>query len=107
MALNFNHNTPAQIAAQFWQRLRDVRVRVEAAAPGSPARREAAVEFARMVWKLYGHVQAGDFTSNEVRLSFNAAYNRSLTAGQWTTFVQDTLKPIRDRYQAMLDQADL
>jgi hypothetical protein len=95
VALNLKHQTGAQFAARFWQKLRATH------ASGNK------IEFARMVWWLYGRVQAGDFTTNEVRLSFNAAYGRNLTAGQWATFVSGTLAPIRDRYQVMLDQADL
>lgn len=101
MALNLIHNTPAQIAARFWARLQAQR---QLAVAGDEA---ARIKFSRMIWQLYGHVQAGDFTSNDVRLSFNAAYGRSLTLAQWNSFVTNTLAPIRDRYQAMIDQGDL
>jgi hypothetical protein len=95
MALDLNHQTAGEFAARFWERLKRV------------YQDGNRLEFARMVWWLYDRVIAGDFTSNEVRLSFNAAYGRSLTVPQWNAFVTDTLKPIRDRYQAMLDQGDL
>jgi hypothetical protein len=52
-------------------------------------------------------VQAGDITSNEARLSFNAAYGRNLNTTQWNNFTTTRLVPIRDRYQAMLDEGDL
>ncbi len=95
MALNLKHQTPAQFAARFWTRLREL------------YQSGNKQEFARRIWWLYQRIQAGDFTSNEVRLSFNAAYNRSLTAGQWSTLVTTRLLPIKDRYQAMLDEANL
>jgi hypothetical protein len=60
-----------------------------------------------MIWWLYRKVQDGDLTTNDVRLSFNAAYGRALTLAGWNTFVTNTLKPIGDRYQAMLDEADM
>ena len=95
MALNLRHQTAAQFAASFWARLR------AAYAAGDK------ITYGRMIWWLYGKVQAGDLTTNDVRVSFNAAYGRALTLAQWNTFVTSTLKPIRDRYQAMLGEADL
>ena len=95
MALTLHHQTSAQFAARFWARLR------AAYAAGDK------IAYSRMVWWLYGKVQAGDLTTNDVRVSVNAAYGRALTVAQWNTFVTNTLKPIRDRYQAMLDEADL
>ena len=95
MALPLVHNTEAQFAALYWAR---VRLRYQ---QGEKFR------FARLIWQLANWVQAGEITSNQVRLSFNAAYNRSLNTAQWNSFVTNTLLPIRDRYQAMLDQGDL
>ena len=95
MALVLQHQTAAQFADRFWGRLQSVY------SSGNK------IEFARMIWWLYNRVQAGDFTSNEVRLSFNAAYGRSLNSAQWTTFTTTRLLPIRDRYQATIDEADL
>lgn len=95
MALTLRHQTAAQFAARFWARLR------AAYAAGDK------IAYGRMVWWLYGKVQAGDLTTNDVRVSFNNAYGRSLTLAQWNTFVTSTLKPIRDRYQAMRDEANL
>ena len=95
MALDLKHQTTAQFAARFWARLQ------RAYRDGNK------IEFARLVWWLYNRVQAGDFTSNEVRISFNNAYGRSLTATQWTNTIVPRLTTIRDRYQAMLDEADL
>lgn len=95
MALTLRHQTAAQFAARFWEKLR------AAYAAGDK------ITYGRMIWWLYGRVVAGDLTTNDVRLSFNSAYGRSLSLAQWNTFVTSTLKPIRDRYQAMLDGADL
>ncbi len=95
MALDLRHQTAAQFAARFWARLRAAYVAGDKMA------------YSRMIWWLYGKVQAGDLTTNDVRVSFNAAYGRALTLAQWNTFVTSTLKPIRDRYQALLDGADL
>jgi hypothetical protein len=95
MALDLKHQTKAQFAARFWSRLQQVR------ASGDQ------VEFARRIWWLYNRVQAGDITSNEARQSFNAAYGRNLNATQWNNFTTTRLVPIRDRYQAMLDEGDL
>lgn len=64
-------------------------------------------EVARMIWWLHARVTSGDLMSNAVRLSFNAAYSRSLNTAQWNNFITNTLTPIKDRYQAMLNQADL
>ena len=95
MAFTLRHQTAAQFAARFWARLR------AAYAAGDK------IAYGRMIWWLYGKVQAGDLTTNDVRVSFNAAYGRALTLAQWNTFVTSTLKPIRDRCQAMLDEAGL
>lgn len=95
MAINLRHQTEGEFAARFWTKLR------AAHASGDK------LTFARLIWWLYGKVQSGDLTSNQVRLSFNAAYGRSLNTAQWNSFISGTLQPIRDRYQAMLDQGDL
>lgn len=95
MALNLQHQTAAEFAARFWDRVRDAR------------QSGNRVEFARLLWWLYQRVQAGDITSTQARISFNAAYERNLSASQWDTLVTDRLLPIADRYQAMLDEADL
>lgn len=95
MALTLRHQTAAQFAARFWAKLR--------AAYTSGDK----ITYSRMIWWLYGRVVAGDLTTNDVRVSLNNAYGRALTLAQWNTFVASTLKPIHDRYQAMLDEADL
>ena len=95
MALNLVHLTKEQFAAKFWERLQEKYQAGE------------KLEFARMIWWLYNRIVDGDFTSNQVRLTFNAAYGRTLNPSQWNTFVTDRLIPIRNRYQAVLDESDL
>lgn len=95
MALNLKHQTAAQFAARFWGRVR------EAKNSGDQ------VEFARLITWIWQKVQDGDLTSNDVRLSFNAAYGRNLTVAQWNSFVTTRLVPIKDRYLAMRAEADL
>jgi len=107
MALPLVHTTEAQFAAGFWDRVQRAREQMDAAPAGSAQRRRWAHRFGYLIWRLHGWVVAGEITSNQVRLSFNAAYGRSLNTAQWNSFVTNTLTPIRDRYQAMLDQADL
>jgi len=94
MALDLTYQTKEEFAARFWDRLRLVYS-------------EDKFEFAKRVWWLSNRIADGDFTSNQVRLSFNDAYGRSLNPSQWTVFTTTRLVPIRDRYQAILDEADL
>ena len=107
MALPLHHNTPAEFAAGFWARVLLARQQMESAAVGSPERRRWATRFGYLIWRLRGWVQTGDVSSNDARVTFNTAYGRSLNVSQWNSFVTNTLTPIADRYQAMLDQADL
>lgn len=95
MALDLRHLTPAQFADRFWARLRLL------------YRDGNKFEFARMIHRLYSWVQAGDLTNDQVRVSFNAAYGRSLNPAQWNTFVNDTLVPIKDKYLSIIQQEDL
>lgn len=107
MALALFHQTPEQFASRFWAKLRALYVASTSSGISGSSKAAAKTEYSKMIWWLYGKVQAGDLTTNYVRLSFNAAYGRSLTLAQWNTFVTSTFKPIRDRYQAMLDEVDL
>ena len=95
MALNLQHQTKEDFAARFWARL------IEVYQSGNK------LEFARRIWWLAQRISDGDFTTNQVRLSFNTTYGRSLNPAEWTTLVTTRFIPIRDRYQAMLDEADL
>jgi len=95
MALNLRHQTAAQFAARFWARVQKARQDGD------------LIEFGRLIWWLYNRVQAGDITSAEARISFNTAYGRNLNVTQWNNLVTTRLIPIRDRYQAMLNEGDL
>ena len=95
MALTLRHQTAAEFAARFWAKL-------QAAYQAGDK-----LTYHRMIWWIWSKVQSGDLTNDQVRLSFNAAYGRSLNTSQWNSFVTTTLVPIKDRYIAMRDQADL
>jgi hypothetical protein len=94
MALNLNHQTAAQFAARFWAKVKS-------------AYQNDKPEFERLVWWIWARVTNGDLTNDQVRLSFNAAYDRSLSNAQWNTFVTNRIVPIKDRYLARLAEADL
>ncbi len=94
MALTLNHQTPAQFAARFWVKC------TLAYANDKP-------EFERLVWWIWSRVVDGDLTNDQVRLSFNAHFGRSLTLAQWNSFVTSRLVPIKDRYLARLAEAAL
>ena len=95
MALNLKHQTAAQFAARFWAKVR------------AAYQSNNKVEYARLITWVWQRVQAGDLTNDQVRLSFNAAYGRSLTVAAWNTLVSTKLVPIKDRYLAMLAEGDL
>ena len=95
VALSLNHQTAAEFAARFWARLRDAYARGD------------KFEFSRLIWWIWNRIQLGDFTSDQVRLSFNAAYGRSLNIGAWNTLVTTRFIPAKDRYLAMLAENDL
>jgi len=95
MALTLNHQTQAEFAARFWARLRDA------------FNRGDKWEFSRLIWWIWNRIQLGDFTSDQVRLSFNAAYGRSLSIAQWNSLVTTRFVPAKDRYLAMLAETDL
>lgn len=95
MALDLKHQTAAEFAARFWTKVKDAYQRGD------------KVELARLITWVWQRVQAGDLTNDAVRVSFNAAYGRSLTLAQWNTFVTSRLVPIKDRYLAMQAETDL
>ena len=95
MALILQHQTAADFAARFWAKVRRA------------YQSNNKLEFCRLIWWVWTRIQAGDLTSDQVRLSFNAAYGRSLNSAHWNTFVTSTLVPAKDRYLAILNQADL
>lgn len=104
MALNLKHNTGPQLAARFWSRAK--RKYKEAQGSGHAAR-QALCDYSEMIWWLATRVQAGNLSSNEVRLSYNAAFGKTLTAGQWNTLVTGTFIPIRDRYELLITQGEV
>jgi len=96
MALNLQHQTTEQFAARFW-----ARVRAAYNAGGNN------LEFCRLIWWVWNQIQIGNLTSAQVRLSFNAAYGRSLTVAQWNTLVTNKLIPAKDKWLGILAQEDL
>jgi hypothetical protein len=94
MALNLRHQTPAEFAARFWDRVR--------VAQGSDK-----LEFCRLMYWLTRRLVSGDLTDTQARNSFNTAFGRSLTAGQWTTLRSNRITPAHDRHAAMLAEGDL
>jgi hypothetical protein len=95
MALNLQHQTAGEFAARFWARLQ------AAYQDGDKLR------YHRMVWWIWSRIQAGDLTSNDVRLSFNAAFGRSLSVAQWNDLVTTRFVPMKDRYLALLAEGEL
>ena len=95
MALVLKHQTAAEFAARFWAKVK------------SAYQAGDKVEFARLITWVWQKVQAGDLTNDQVRLSFNNAYGRSLNTTQWNSLVTTRLVPIKDRYLAMQAEADL
>jgi hypothetical protein len=93
VALILKHQTPAQFAARFWRKLQ-----YEYDIKNKP-------EYCRLIWLIYKRIQAGDMTSNEVRLSYNNFYGKSLNTTQWNAYVTDRFIPAKDRWQAILDEA--
>lgn len=91
MALNLRHQSAAQFAAKFW-------ARVQAA---------DKLEFAKLMYWLTRRIVAGDLTDAQARVSFNTAFNRTLTAGQWTTLRSSRITPAHDRYAAILAEGEL
>ena len=95
MALNLQHQTAAQFAARFWQLVQRAR------SSGDQQ------EYHRLIWWVWTKIQAGDLTSNDVRLSFNAAFGRSLNTTQWNNLVTTRFIPMKDRYVAWLAEGGL
>lgn len=90
MALNLRHQTAAQFAARFWKRVRD-------------AQHSNKMEFHRLMWLLWRLVdQTGDITAAQARNSYNVAFGKNLTAGQWATLWTSRVIPAKDRHLALL-----
>lgn len=101
MALNLQHQTPDEFAARFWQLVERLQQRAKTDDP------LARAELGRLVWRVWSWIQAGDLTSNQVRLAFNAHFGRNLNATQWNNYVTTRLVPMKDRHLASLAEADL
>lgn len=95
MALNLQHQTAAEFAARFWDACK------AAKQSGDQLR------YCRLLYWLERRLVAGDITDNGARNSFNTAFNRSLSAAQWTTLRNDRIKPAHDRWAAILADGDL
>jgi hypothetical protein len=89
------HQTPAEFAARFWLRVQRAR------AAGNQA------EWHRLIWWLIERINDGFITDAGARTTFNDAFGRSLTAGQWTTFKTTKLVPVHDRWAALIAESDL
>jgi hypothetical protein len=79
MALNLEHQTPAEFADRLRERYRN----------------STQLECARIAAWLYDHYQAGDFTAGQLRLAFG------MDANQFSIFVAKVLL-LRDHYLAIL-----
>jgi len=95
MALTLKHQTTQQFLIRFWIKVKEA------------YQANDKLGYSKLIWKLYKRIQDGDVTSNEARQSFNFVYSKSLNASEWNTLVSTKLIPIKDRYQAMLDEGDL
>jgi hypothetical protein len=78
MALNLQHQTPAQFAAYLRERYRN-------------AKRD---DVARLAKWILDHLEAGDFTDLQFRTAFG------LTSGQWTT-LKAKMTTLRTNYEAV------
>jgi len=95
VALDLQHQTAAQFASRFWRRVRDAY--------------QAGDKFLYhyLIWWVWARIQAGDLTSDQVRLSYNAAFGKSLNTTQWNSLVTTRFVPMKDRYLAMLAEGEL
>jgi hypothetical protein len=91
MALNLRHQTAAQFAARFWDRVKNA----------------DRMEFCRLMYWLHRRLVAGDLSDAQARNSFNAAFGRSLTALQWTNLRANRITPAHDRWAAILAEGAL
>lgn len=98
MALVLNHQTKAAFAGRFWTKCKELNQNTD---------KESKIELHKLIWWLVEKVSSGNFTNNQVRLSFNSAFERNLDAAQWLAFATTRLQPMHDRYQAFLDEVSL
>ena len=95
MAINLHHQTAAQFAARFWRRVQ------------SAYQSNDKLTYHRLIWWVWTRIQAGDLTSDQVRLSYNAAFNKSLNTTQWNSLVTTRFVPMKDRYLAVMAEGEL
>lgn len=95
MALTLRYATGAQLADAYWSRVQN------AYAGGDK------LTYARLLWWLEERLVAGDLTDAQARTTFNTAFERTLTAGQWTTLRTTRIQPAHDRYAALLAEGAL
>jgi hypothetical protein len=95
MALTLSQQTAAEFAARFWARVKAAKL------VGDQA------EYSRLLYWLTEKLVSGDITDAQARISFNSAFGRTLTAGEWTTLRTSKITPAHDRYVAMLAEGDL
>ena len=88
MAFNLQHQTAAEFASRFWMRVTRAQLMGDKDA------------LHRLVWWVWNRIQIGDLTSDQVRLSYNATFGKSLNTAQWNSYVTSTLVPMKDRYLA-------
>jgi hypothetical protein len=91
MALALKYQTGSEFATRFW--LRAQRAYIDG----------DKFVYHFMVWWIWDRIQAGDFTSDQARITYNNALGKSLNTAQWNTFVNNTLVPIKDRYLACMN----
>lgn len=95
MALNLRHQTASEFAARFWAEVK------------SAKRSGDSIRFCRLLYWLERRLVAGDINDIGARVSFNAAFSRTLTAAQWTALRNARIKPAHDRYAEILAEGDL
>jgi len=95
MALNLKYQTAAEFADRFWSKVKAAK------------KSNDVYTYHRLVWWIWKKIQDGDLTSDQVRLSYNKAYDKSLNTSQWNSLVTSKLIPMKDRYLAMLTEGDL
>ncbi len=95
MALNLQHQTTAQFAARFWAKVK------------SAYQAGDKLTYHRCIWWVWTKIQDGDLTSDQVRLSYNTAFGKSLNTTQWNNLVTTRFIPMKDRYLALLAEGEL
>ena len=90
MSLNLRHQTAAEFAARYWRTLQE-----EYAA-------KMHFRYHYMIWWIWNQIQLGNLTSDQVRQSYNAYFNKTLNTTQWNSLVTTRFIPIKDRYLSML-----